>query len=245
MQKSVGIDPLYFKPIGFLQSCFKEKFGIPRQAGLNRYARAQIVFPNHPQMREALRGLEDFSHLWVIFGFHAAYHEGWKPLVRPPRLGGSKKIGVLATRSPHRPNPIGISAVKIENIQITPNSKTIEIEVSGGDFLEGSPVFDIKPYVPYADRIASAKTGWAQNPKSEQKKIRVAFSAQSRNKALALEKKYPNFRKLVCQLIRQDPRPAFKRKKDRNENFAVRLLHVDVHWRFQTNQCTITEILEA
>jgi len=149
-----------FRPIGVIESCFKEKFGIPRQPGLARSVPAIIrLDKNDPFLAQSLRRLEEFSHLWVIYIFHEHGSRNWKPSIRPPRLGGAEKVGVLASRSPHRPNPIGLSAVELVRVDLQ-DPAGVAIHVRGGDFLDGSPVLDIKPYVPYADAFPDARAGW-------------------------------------------------------------------------------------
>ncbi len=142
-------DPLEINPIGVVHSCYTEKFGIPRQPGLVDKARATIELFSPYNRAEMVRKLESFSHIWVHFLFHDAVAEGWRPTVRPPGLGGQKRVGVFASRSPHRPNHLGISAVKLIGIKRV--GQRLLLEVGGGDFLHGSPVFDLKPYIPYSD----------------------------------------------------------------------------------------------
>ena len=151
---------LVISPIARLRSPFKQKFGIPRQTGIVKSIISHLdILQPYAQEAEIIRGLEDFSHLWVIFAFHK--NSTWQPLVRPPRLGGDKKLGVWATRSPFRPNQMGLSVGKIEEIQ--QNSGEITIDLSGLDILDGTPVYDIKPYLPYADSISEAIGGFQFN----------------------------------------------------------------------------------
>lgn len=145
-----------FQPIGRLESPFREKFGVPRQSQLVPAARS--VLKLDPACREALTDLEGFSHVWVIFVFHAHVDAGWNPLVRPPRLGGTAKTGVFSTRAPHRPNPIGLSVVRLEAVDRNADPPTVTL--SGGDFVDGTPVLDLKPYVPRFDCVDSASGGW-------------------------------------------------------------------------------------
>ena len=146
-----------FRPIGAIEPCFKEKFGIPRQPGLARSAPAIIRLDSgDPFLAQSLRRLEEFSHLWVIYVFHEHGSRNWKPSIRPPRLGGAEKVGVLASRSPHRPNPIGLSAVELVRVD-RDDPAGVAIHVRGGDFLDGSPVLDIKPYMPPFDRMDNVK----------------------------------------------------------------------------------------
>ncbi|MCK5516240.1 MAG: tRNA (N6-threonylcarbamoyladenosine(37)-N6)-methyltransferase TrmO, partial [Desulfobulbaceae bacterium] len=141
-------------PIGVIHSCFSEKFGIPRQSGMVKSATAFLELLPPFNRKEMVRGLDGFSHIWVHFFFHQVVEEGWRPTVRPPWLGGKKRVGIFATRSPHRPNHIGMSAVKL--VDIRREKKTYLIEVTGVDFLDQTPVLDIKPYVPYCDSVETA-----------------------------------------------------------------------------------------
>lgn len=148
-------------PIGTIHSCFKEKFTIPRQPGLVKQAKATLELIEPYNRKEAVRGLEEFSHIWVVFVFHKNESRGqWKPTVRPPRLGGNKRVGIFASRSPHRPSPIGMSAVKLEGIEESKDK--ILLHLSGVDLLDGTPVLDIKPYIGYADSIEDSYDGFAK-----------------------------------------------------------------------------------
>ena len=145
--------------IARIRSDFPEKFGIPRQSGLVEQLRAEIVFEPPYRNADALRGLEGFSHLWLIWEFSQAAREDWSPTVRPPRLGGNTRMGVFATRSPFRPNPIGLSCVRLEGVELTADRGPV-IHVTGADLLDGTPIYDIKPYLPYADCRPDAVGGW-------------------------------------------------------------------------------------
>ena len=151
------------RPIAYIEGDFPEKFGIPRQSGLVN-TQAEIHFLPEYRKPEAFRGLEEYSHLWLIWEFSEAVRTGWSPTVRPPRLGGNKRCGVFATRSPFRPNPIGLSCVKLTGIKKHPE-KGMVIEVEGADLMDGTPIFDIKPYLPYADCVPDARGGFADRVK--------------------------------------------------------------------------------
>jgi tRNA-Thr(GGU) m(6)t(6)A37 methyltransferase TsaA len=224
-----------FEPIGtVIQSCFKERFAIPRQASLVSEARAVIRLRPDRALRESLRGLDAFSHAWIVFVFN---HLGdWKPLVRPPRLGGKRKVGVLATRSPHRPNPIGLSAVKIERIDLAAKQGP-EIHVSGGDFLDGTLVLDVKPYIPYADSITRARAGWAADRPG---RIPVAFSTAAGRRCRQLEATRPGLRRLLRQVLSLDPRPAFQ--SGRAGDCSCRILDLDIHWKVENGRAFVFEI---
>lgn len=222
-----------FEPIGYLETCFKEKFGIPRQSGLADKAWGKLKLGSHPDFRIALKGLEGFSHLWLVFVFHERGSPCWRASIRPPRLGGSKKVGVLASRSPHRPNPIGMSVVKIEGIDLDAVGGP-EVHVSGVDLLDATPVLDIKPYLPYADSVPHALAGWAVDP-IDRKKVHITPLAQ---KALALrEVKYPGLTHLVTQMLELDPRPAFQQLRVPADSptapgtqYGFKVFDYDVKW---------------
>lgn len=152
--------------IADIQNDYKEKFGIPRQAGLSPSVISKIVFRKEYRIKEALKGLSDYSHLWVLWDFNLFKKDSWSPTVRPPVLGGNTRVGVFATRSPNRPNSIGLSCVKIEKISYEEKDSPI-IYVSGADMADGTPIYDIKPYIPYADCIPDAVGGFADSHKDE------------------------------------------------------------------------------
>lgn len=240
-----------FEPIGVLHTCFKEKFGIPRQPGLVTRAEGVIKLRADPFMRTALRELESFSHLWVVFVFHdhgLNPAHTWKPSIRPPRLGGSRKVGVLASRSPHRPNPIGLSAVKLERIDLDAPGG-IEIHVTGVDVLDGTPVLDIKPYLPYADSIPTAHAGWAAEPIS---RTEVEFTEHALN---AISErglpKYPKIREMITEMLSLDPRPAFQKKRMPPEageaqgtQYGFRLFEFDVKWEIRQGRFAVLDLVD-
>lgn len=199
-----------FEPIAFVQSPFKDRFAVPRQPGLAESANGSIQFQKSEPLKVALKGLEGFSHLWVIFVFHDHGSESWKPTVRPPRLGGNKKIGVLATRSPHRPNPIGISCVEIEEIDLNAPEGP-RIDVKGLDLIDGTPVLDVKPYLPYADSFPKASSGWAFE---EIRKYTVAWDPQAFESLRDLEpSRFEELKSMIEDVLSLDPRPAFQKRK--------------------------------
>ncbi|MCE5182816.1 MAG: tRNA (N6-threonylcarbamoyladenosine(37)-N6)-methyltransferase TrmO [Betaproteobacteria bacterium] len=211
-----------FSPVGVIHSCFKEKFGIPRQPGLVPEARAILELLPPYSRAEAVRGLENFSHIWISFVFHACLGESWKPTVRPPRLGGNRRLGVFATRSTHRPNPIGLSAVELEKI-IVEQGKVL-LHLKGIDLLDGTPVLDIKPYLPYSDRIAEATGGFAAAAPA------APFKVQFSQSALDLCATVPQLEALIRRILSLDPRPAYYGKGDGKSIFGMKLLDYDVQW---------------
>lgn len=219
-------------PIAHIRSDFPTKFGIPRQAGLVEELRAAVVFEREYRDPEALRGLEGFSHLWLIWEFSQARQQGWSPTVRPPRLGGNVRMGVFATRSPFRPNPIGLSCVKLEGIELSSPEGPV-IHVSGADLMDGTPIYDVKPYVPYADCRPDAVGGFAASAPEGRLKVEIpegllALVPEDRRQALA-------------GILAQDPRPSYQDDPDRVYGFgfaglevrftvaAGRLIVVDIH----------------
>lgn len=226
-----------FEPIGEVRSPFKTKFGIPRQPGLTPSARGVIKLHKSHEFDVAVRGLEGFSHLWVIFVFHRHGGKRWKPQVRAPRLGGVKKVGLFASRSPHRPNPIGMSVVKIEKVDLSPKDG-VEILVSGLDLLDGTPVLDIKPYVAYADSIPDASHGWAASPIE---KHPVAFSPEVNEKLVKFDED-GNLKALITEILELDPRPAsqktnhsIKDEVTEGERYGIEVMGFDVLYEIRSH----------
>lgn len=207
--------------IARIRSDFAEKFGIPRQSGLVSALRSAVVFEPEFRNPDALRGIGDFSHLWLIWEFSEALRENWSPTVRPPRLGGNERVGVFATRSPYRPNPIGLSCVRLEEVRQEPALGTILI-VSGADLMDGTPIYDIKPYIPYADAHPEASGGFAQDaPKPT---LTVDFPPE------LLARVPADRREALRAVLALDPRPSYQnaptriygmRFADRNIRFTV------------------------
>lgn len=226
-----------FEPIGIVRSCFREKFGIPRQPGLVPAARATLeLLPAYAQPA-IVRGLEDFSHLWLLFVFHSIPRGRWQPTVRPPRLGGNRRLGVFATRSPFRPNPLGLSAVKLEQIVI--RSGRITLHLAGVDLLDGTPVLDIKPYIPYADCLLEATGGFtATTPVT---KLTIEFSPQ----ATAFCVNWPDgdLHQLITQVLRQDPRPAYEQSNAAQQQYGMKLYDFDIKWKISDGIVYVMEIL--
>ena len=215
-----------FKPIGIIRSCFPEKFGIPRQPGLVKEATATLeLLPPYDRV-EALEGLEAFSHVWLIFVFHASLKETWKATVRPPRLGGNKRVGVFASRSMFRPNPIGLSVVELERIDT--NSGQPRLLLKGVDLMDGTPVLDIKPYLPYVDAIPEAHGGYAHG--TPEPHLQVEFSSAASAQCASHENTYPNLMTLIIQVLELDPRPAYYDETRSSKEFGMRLLDFNIKW---------------
>ncbi len=200
---------LTFKIIARIKSDFHEKFGIPRQSGLVKSLRATICFEPEFRNADALRGLEGFSHLWIMWIFSENIRSTWSPTVRPPRLGGNKRLGVFATRSSFRPNPVALSCVKIERIDLdTPEGP--KIVVSGADLMDGTPIVDIKPYLPYTNAHPDAVGGVAEDVRQ----IKVHVKPSEQLNKLPTEK-----RGALIEVLEQDPRPAYQNDPERVYGF--------------------------
>jgi len=221
-------DSIQLNIIGVIHSCFKEKFGTPRQPGLIREAPATLELLPPYNREEAVRGLEGFSHLWVVFLFDQTAGREWKPTVRPPRLGGNRRIGVFASRSNFRPNPIGLSVVELERVECDGASVTLHLR--GGDILDGTPILDIKPYLPYADAIPDATAGYAPEPPATDIEVEfcceaAAFCAEQEQQGVAA------LRSIIRQMVSADPRPAYRRETEQGERrFGMRLFDYEIKW---------------
>ncbi len=228
-----------FEPIGIIHSCFKEKFGIPRQAGLVPAARASLELLPPYNRPEAVQGLEDFSHLWVLFIFHQCLRDGWTPTVRPPRLGGNRRVGVFASRSPSRPNPLGMSAVEL--LAIEQDREGLRLRLKGVDMMDGTPVLDIKPYLPYADALPLAKAGFA--PEAPKPARRIRFSAAAREFLKGLDHAQGEaLTELIVQVLEQDPRPAYLADDPRPRSFGMHLCEFNVRWSVDGNDALVTAV---
>lgn len=229
-----------FQPIGIIHSCFKEKFGIPRQPGLVAEASATLELLPPYNRPEAVRGIEQFSHLWILFIFHGCLRSQWKPTVRPPRLGGNERIGVFASRATYRPNPIGISPIKLERVEKTANS--VVLHLKGVDLLDGTPVVDIKPYIPYADNISAATAGFAESPPP--RKQNITFSADAVQRCIEMSESHPNLRTMIEQLLQSDPRPAYQ-GEEVGRVYGMRLWDFDLQWRVTGDLVEVLALIDA
>ncbi len=286
-----------FDPIGTLHTCYKEKFGIPRQSNLVE-APGTLVFHPEYAREEAIRGLEAFSHIWLVFIFHEAMEhreatrlmqtkssgpsEGteqftpspqsdppssspstphlsqcpaiqeshgqsdtnrqWAPMVRPPRLGGNKKVGVFSSRSPFRPNPIGISAVCLESVEL--GKKGPLLHLTGVDILDQTPILDIKPYIPYSDALLSANDGFAPAP--PRSTIGVVFSDMAREQIKEKENDIPHLSDMITGILENDPRPAYHSSRQSNWGngriFGIRLFDFDLKWTVEHDQMIVLSL---
>ncbi len=176
---------------------------------------------------DAVRGLEAFSHLWVLFVFHQTMEGGWRPTVRPPRLGGNARMGVFATRSTFRPNPIGMSLVELKGVRC--HKDQVILQLGSLDLVDGTPVVDIKPYLPFAEALPDASASYAQQ--APQAEMTVSFTPETQAQLFALEKRYPHLKAFICEVLAQDPRPAYRKEEEAGKTYAVWLLDFNVRWR--------------
>ena len=222
------------EPVAHIRSDFPTKFGVPRQAGLVEELRAAVVFAPPYQVPEALRGIEGFSHLWLIWEFSQNRREGWSPTVRPPRLGGNQRLGVFATRSPFRPNPIGLSCVRLEKVELdTPEGPVLHI--SGADLVDGTPIFDIKPYIPCADCHPEAAGGFAGAAPERALTVDIP--------PLLLERVPPDRREALTGVLAQDPRPSYQDDPERVYGFGFAGL--EVRFRVDGKTLTVVDITQS
>ena len=226
-----------FSPIGLLRSCFAEKFGIPRQGGLVPEARATLELMAPYDQDEAVRGLAEFSHAWVIFGFHGCPPNQWSPTVRPPRLGGNTRWGVFASRSPFRPNGLGLSVARI--VAVERREGTLCVEFAGLDVMDGTPVYDLKPYLPYADAIPEATSPF---PAPRLLAGQIRWSTEALEGRRALEALHPEFVAVVEGLLRCDPRPAYARDGDPARRYGVKVYGADVGWTMQGDDVYVESV---
>lgn len=213
------------RQIAHIETPFKDKFGVPRQAGLVEYE-ARIVFEPEYRVAEAVRGLEEFEYVWLIWQFHLAERKEWSPTVRPPRLGGNKRMGVFATRSPFRPNPIGLSSVRLLRIEQGP-----VLVVSGADLVDGTPILDIKPYIRYADSHPDARSGFA-NEVPARLEVDVPRAVECRLPQPLLQ--------LLCDTIAQDPRPHYQQDPERV--YTINFDRYEVRFRVDGGTATIIDV---
>ncbi len=220
------------KAIAHIYNDFTEKFGIPRQSGLVPQMISQIVFEKEYREQEALRGIEEYSHLWLLWHFSENSKTEWSPCVRPPRLGGNKRVGVFATRSPFRPNPIGLSSVKLEKIEHTKDKGTV-LYVSGADILSGTPIFDIKPYIAYTDSHPDAKCGFAD--KMLDYSLNVDFP---KNLLITLPE---NLHETVITMLKNDPRPSYQNDE---RTYSMCYGNYEIKFIVKNNILTVTDVAQ-
>ena len=220
--------------IARIHSDFSTKFGVPRQSGLVDALESTVVFEPEYRNPDVLRGLEDFSHLWLVWVFDKAVRRDWSPTVRPPRLGGNRRMGVFATRSPFRPNPIALSSVKLAGIEQTAEQGPV-LHILGADLMDGTPILDIKPYIPYADAHPEALGGFAAVPAGETLEVLIPPDM--------LEKIPPERREALRGVLAQDPRPHYQDDPERIYGFGF--AGMEVRFSVEGSRLTVREISEA
>ena len=228
------MDTINIQVIARMHSDFATKFGIPRQSGLVEELRSTIVFEPEFRNPDALRGIEDFSHLWIIWQFSEAVRQGWSPTVRPPRLGGNTRMGVFATRSPFRPNNLGLSSVKLLGVEHTEKYGTV-LHVGGADLMDGTPIFDIKPYIPYGDCHPDATGGFTDT--AGEFLLQVDFPEELL--AVLPEDK----REAAIGVLSHDPRPSYQRKPDRV--YGLTFAGFDIRFKVMDDVLTVLEVNET
>lgn len=220
------------KVIAHIYTDFPEKFGIPRQSGLIDSLKGKIVFENEYRNPEAVKGLEGFNYIWLLWQFQGTDRDGWSATVKPPRLGGKKRMGVFATRSPFRPNPIGLSSVKLERIEYTEQGPVLW--VAGIDLKDGTPIYDIKPYLPFADCHPDAKEGFAEAVKEYE--LQVDFPAE-------LLVKIPEEKRMaIIEVLKQDPRPSVQRSQQKE--YGVAFAGFDVRFKVEEDRLRVFQVVK-
>ena len=219
------------KTIAHIHTDFPTKFGIPRQSGIIASLQGKIVFEPEYRIPEAVRGLEDFSHIWLLWEFSEAVRDNWSPTVRPPRLGGNVRKGVFATRSPFRPNPIGLSSVRLEKVEFEPNLGPV-LYVSGADLMDGTPIYDIKPYIAYTDSHPDAVSGFASTP--AEYLLEVDFAEE------LLQKVPVSQRESLIEVLAHDPRPQYHADPERV--YGMEFGGMEVKFKVNHDWLTVLEI---
>ena len=219
------------KVIARIYTDFKEKFGIPRQSGIAAESVGKIVFEPEYRRSEALRGLEGYSHIWLIWDFSEAHREEWSPTVRPPRLGGNRRMGVFATRSPYRPNPIALSSVRLIGIEHTETDGDV-LTVCGADIMNGTPIYDIKPYLKFTDSHEDATSGFADGVSD------YSLTAEIPERFLSMLTE--SEAKTLRVILENDPRPAYK--KDDEKVYGMSFSEFEIYFTVSTDRITVTDI---
>lgn len=224
--------------LGHIRSPFKDKFGLPRQPGLIKHASAEIIMQPQYANPQAFEALADYSHIWLSFIFHQCANKPWKAQVRPPRLGGNRRVGVFASRAPFRPNNLGLSVVELISLKL--DSKKCVLEIACPDLVDGTPIVDIKPYVAYADAIGDAISGFAPDAPDQSLEVSFADGVLADIERIDIA----NFAALIEEAVAYDPRPAYKGGAD-EKLYKLRLYDYEVHFRVQQNRALIETVALA
>ena len=224
-------EEMTLKVIAHIHTAFPTKFGIPRQSGLVDSLRGEVIFTPEYRNADAVRGLEDFSHIWLVWQFSGAVRDSWSPTVRPPRLGGNTRMGVFATRSPFRPNPLGLSSVKLEGIEMRPEVGPVLL-VRGADLMDGTPIYDIKPYIPYADCHPDAAAGFTAQTQFHHLDVACPETLWARVPA--------DQRDGLRGVLENDPRPSYQHDPERV--YGMEFAGLEVHFQVDGSTLTVTGI---
>lgn len=234
----LAIHRIEISPVALARTPFRERFGIPRQPGLVPDVPGRVVFLPPYDRPEAVEGLERFSHVWLVFGFHANPEPDGALTVRPPRLGGNRRVGVFASRSPYRPNRLGLSVARLEAVDLTADGPVLRLR--GLDLLDGTPVYDVKPYVPYTDAVADAVGGFADGPIP---RLPVRFAAAA-DAQLAARADCDEVRAVIVAVLALDPRPGYRQDEtDSGRVLGMRLYDFDLRWRMAAGEVEVLELL--
>ena len=225
-------EPLSLRVIARVKSDFTTKFGIPRQSGLVEAQASEVIFEPAYRDGNAVRGLDGFSHIWLIWGFSETARDGWSPMVKPPRLGGNKRMGVFAARSPFRPNPLGLSSVRLIGMEARAGYGTV-LHIAGGDLMDGTPIYDIKPYLSFTDSHIDAKNGFAEE--------KQAYALAVRFDETLLFRVPEEKREALIESLKQDPRPAYLR--DRELPYGFGYAGLDVRFIVKDGVLTVFDVL--
>jgi len=223
--------------IGHIQSPYKQKFAIPRQPRLVPEAKAKLMFTADFNREEFVRGIDEFTHIWLLFRFHETADKGYSAMVRPPRLGGNERKGVFATRATFRPNAIGMSAVKLEGIEY--KNGQLSLLLAGIDLLDGTPIIDIKPYLPYSDAMHDASAGFADTRPETQMSVEFTPEVTS---FIEQQTQYPDLYNFISNVLKQDPRPAYKKQKDGEQSYGMTLYNYNIRWQVNGEHNVVTSI---
>ena len=233
-------DSLTLQPVAVIYTPYKEKFSVPRQPNLVQDGTGIVELLPPYNQAEAVRGLEQFSHLWLIFQFDQIQQGKWHPTVRPPRLGGNQRVGVFASRSTHRPNPLGLSKVELRHIECK-NGKVL-LHLGAVDLVDGTPILDIKPYLAYADSEPDAISGFAQS--EPEPLLHVEFTAEAESAVKKHSKNRLHLQRFIIEVIQQDPRPAYQQGKATDRLYGISLYDLNVKWRIKADTVDVAEIVQ-
>ncbi len=225
-------DSLLIEPIAYIKNGYKEKFGVPRQSGLAPAVKSEIIFCSGYRDENCIRGIEQYSHLWLVWGFSKNGNE-WSPTVRPPKLGGNKRVGVFATRSPFRPNSLGLSCVKLEEIKNSNQGKILV--VSGADLADSTPIYDIKPYLPYVDSIPEAAGGFSEEHKNDAVEVEIPEKLKNILSSEQIDSLY--------ELLSLDPRPSYQ--NDEGRIYGFKFDDYEVKFKSDGKKITVTDLLKG